>query len=176
MQLMKVILFGLLYGLAEVAFGDKDYYRTLGIKKGATDKEVKKAFRKLALKYHPDKTSEPDAEEKFRQIAEAYEVLRDPERRRQYDQMGHASFSKESGFQAGNFNFDDLFGDFEDLFRDFGGMDGGHFRQHFGGGDPQRRRRQASGSGGRADAGSGFEFASDIKFEVGACFFINNLY
>jgi molecular chaperone DnaJ len=158
-----VILFGFLYGLADVAFCEKDYYRTLGIKKGATDTEVKKAFRKLALKYHPDKTSEPDAEEKFRQIAEAYEVLRDPERRRQYDQMGHASFSKESGFQAGNFNFDDLFGDFDDLFRDFGGMDD-HFRQHFGG-EQKRRRRQAAGSG-RVDASSGFEFASDIKFEV----------
>ena len=161
MNLFNVIVVGLVYSLAilaDPALCEKDYYRLLGVKKSASDKEVKKAFRKLALKYHPDKSSEPGAEEKFRQIAEAYEVLRDPDRRRQYDQMGHSSFRKDSGFQAGNFNFDDLFKDFDDLFKDFGGMDG-HFQQHFGG-HKQQHRRQAAGAGG------GFDFASDIKFEV----------
>lgn len=164
MNLLNLLMVGLVCCcLAELALGAKDYYRTLGLKKGATDKEVKKAFRKLALKYHPDKSSEPEAADKFREIAEAYEVLRDPDRRRQYDQMGHASFSKESGFRPGNFNFDDLFKDFDDLFRDFGGMDG-HFKQNFG--DQQkRRRRRHSTAGSGADPSGGFEFASDIKFE-----------
>ena len=168
MHLLQWLLVGLVYCMAEPALCEKDYYKTLGLKKGATDKEVKKAFRKLALKYHPDKSSEPEAEDKFRQIAEAYEVLRDPDRRRQYDQMGHTSFRQQNGFQAGgNFNFDDLFRDFDDLFKDFGGMDR-HFKQHFGGAgqQQQRRRRQAAG-----DSGGGFDFATDIKFEVRATIF-----
>jgi DnaJ-class molecular chaperone len=163
MDLLRVIIVCLLYSLAmmvEIALCEKDYYKTLGIKKDATDREVKKAFRKLALKYHPDKSSEPGAEEKFRQVAEAYEVLRDPDRRRQYDQMGHSSFRKDSGFQAGNFNFDDLFKDFDDLFKDFGGGMDGHFKQHFG--RHKKRHQTATGN----SAGGGFEFASDIKFEV----------
>ncbi len=165
MKLSLVIMVVLVYGLAEpVLSGDKDYYKILGITKAASDKDVKKAFRKLALKYHPDKSSEPGAQDKFREIAEAYEVLRDPDRRRQYDQMGHTSFHRETGFRAGNFNFDDLFRDFDDLFKDFGGMDG-HFSQHFGG-QHKRRRRQTPGG---ADSSSGFEFASDIKFEVSSC-------
>ena len=77
MNLINVIVVGLVYSLAilaDPALCEKDYYRLLGVKKSASDKEVKKAFRKLALKYHPDKSSEPGAEEKFRQIAEAYLV------------------------------------------------------------------------------------------------------
>ncbi len=163
MDLSKLLAVSLLYSLALVIeralAAEKDYYKTLGITKGASDKDVKKAFRKLALKYHPDKSSEPGVEEKFREIAEAYEVLRDPDRRRQYDKMGHSSFRKESGFQAGNFNFDDLFKDFDDLFKDFGGMEG-HFKHHFG---SHRQRHRAATAG---SAGAAFDFASDIKFEV----------
>lgn len=66
----------------------KDYYKTLGISKGATDEDIKKAYRKQALKWHPDKNKSPAAEEKFKEIAEAYEVLSDPKKREIYDQYG----------------------------------------------------------------------------------------
>ncbi|PIK49819.1 putative dnaJ-like subfamily B member 9 [Apostichopus japonicus] len=69
-----------------------NYYSLLGVEKTASDKEIKRAFRKLAVKYHPDKNKEPGAEEQFVEIAEAYEVLSDPEKRRQYDQVGHNNF------------------------------------------------------------------------------------
>lgn len=136
-----------------VCHQQKDYYKSLGLRKGASDKEIKKAFRKLALKYHPDKSSEEGAEEKFREIAEAYEVLRDPEKRRQYDQMGHNNFQRNSGFKPDNFDFNDLFKDFDDLFREFGDMEG-HFKQHFGSHKMNHER-----------AGGHFAFGHDIKFE-----------
>lgn len=66
----------------------KDYYKTLGISKGATDEDIKKAYRKQALKWHPDKNKSAAAEEKFKEIAEAYEVLSDPKKREVYDQYG----------------------------------------------------------------------------------------
>lgn len=66
----------------------KDYYRTLGLQKGATDEDIKKAYRKLALKYHPDKNKSPGAEDKFKEIAEAYEVLSDKKKRDVYDRYG----------------------------------------------------------------------------------------
>lgn len=66
----------------------KDYYKTLGISKGATDEDIKKAYRKQALKWHPDKNKSAAAEEKFKEIAEAYEVLSDPKKREIYDQYG----------------------------------------------------------------------------------------
>merc|ERR1712121_438749 len=91
-----VVLFVMLHSDL-VASLTKNYYKSLGVEPNASDKQIKKEFRKLALKYHPDKSSEPGAEEKFREIAEAYEVLRDPAKRRQYDQMGHANFSRNSG-------------------------------------------------------------------------------
>ncbi|KAK2724487.1 dnaJ homolog subfamily B member 9-like [Artemia franciscana] len=99
----------------------KDYYKTLGIQKSASDRDIKKAFRKLAMKYHPDKNKEEGAEDKFKDVAEAYEVLSDPDKRKQYDMQGFDGFSKTQGspyqfdlnqfmkqFQTG-FNFD--FGD-----------------------------------------------------------------
>lgn len=71
-----------------VAVMGKDYYKILGIPSGANEDEIKKAYRKMALKYHPDKNKEPNAEEKFKEIAEAYDVLSDPKKRGLYDQYG----------------------------------------------------------------------------------------
>ena len=94
----------------------KDYYEVLGVSKGASDKEIKSAFRKLAKKYHPDVSKEDNAAEKFKEAQEAYAVLSDPEKRRQYDQFGHAAFQGGAG-GAGGFDFSDF--DFSDIFGDF---------------------------------------------------------
>jgi len=139
--------------LATAGDQPRNYYKSLGVQPTATDKQIKKAFRQLALKYHPDKSSEPGAEAKFREIAEAYEVLRDPTKRRQYDQMGHANFSRNSGHRPSQPNFDDLFKDFDDLFKEFGNMEG-HFKQHFG----SHKMHHESGGGS-------FDFGQDIRFE-----------
>jgi len=113
-----------------VVYAKKDYYKVLDVDRSASQKDIKKAFRNLALKYHPDKNPDEDTSRKFREIAEAYEVLRDEEKRRQYDQMGHGAWgSSGGGYKPGNFNFDDLFKDFDDdFFKDLRG----HFAQHFG--------------------------------------------
>ncbi len=95
----------------------KDYYEILGVSRDASQEEIKKAFRKLALKYHPDRNKSPEAEEKFKEINEAFSVLGNPEKRRQYDQFGTA----EEGFsQQGFGNFEDIFG--EDIFGDIFGF------------------------------------------------------
>ncbi|PIK56069.1 putative dnaJ-like subfamily B member 9 [Apostichopus japonicus] len=105
-----------------------NYYSLLGVEKTASDKEIKRAFRKLAVKYHPDKNKEPGAEEQFVEIAEAYEVLSDPEKRRQYDQVGHNNFMNNGQQSAGgshsgdfknSFKFDEFFRNFDDSFRAF---------------------------------------------------------
>lgn len=91
----------------------KDYYEILGLKKGASDREIKKAFRKLALKYHPDKNKSKLAEEKFRDIAEAYDVLSDPDKREKYNQFGDAAFGEGSrGHQT--FDYTEFFKHFDD--------------------------------------------------------------
>lgn len=89
----------------------RDYYEVLGLKKGATDEEIKRAFRKLAKQYHPDVNKEEGAEAKFKEIGEAYAVLSDPQKKQQYDQFGHAAFDQNGGFGGagfGGFNFDDF--------------------------------------------------------------------
>jgi len=94
-----------------LAMSKRDYYEVLGVGKTASDDEVKKAFRKLAVKYHPDKNpGNKDAETKFKEIGEAYEILKDKQKRQRYDQFGHAGVSGASGragdpFSGGNFNF-----------------------------------------------------------------------
>lgn len=80
----------------------KDYYEILGIKRDANDKEIKQRFRQLALKYHPDKNTDPKAEETFRSITEAYDILSDPAKRREYDMGGQPSFTT----HFGDFHFD----------------------------------------------------------------------
>ena len=97
----------------------KDYYEVLGVEKGASEAEIKSAFRKLAKKYHPDVSKEPNAEEKFKEAQEAYAVLSDSSRRKQYDQFGHAGFDNSSG-AGGGYDFSGF--DFSDIFEQaFGG-------------------------------------------------------
>ncbi|SCJ97761.1 Heat shock protein J [uncultured Clostridium sp.] len=113
----------------------KDYYASLGLEKGASDDEIKRAFRKLAIKYHPDKNQgNKEAEEKFKEINEAYQVLSDPEKKARYDQFGTADFDG-SGFGAGGFggfDFSDM-GGFGDIFESFfGGGSGGSSRRRNG--------------------------------------------
>ncbi len=110
----------------------RDYYEVLGVSKSATDEEIKKAYRKTALKYHPDRNpGDKTAEEKFKEAAEAYEVLSDPNKRARYDQYGHAGVDNSGGFGgAGNMSMEDIFQQFGDLFGGFGGFGG--FRSYGG--------------------------------------------
>ncbi|MCD6200971.1 MAG: molecular chaperone DnaJ [Bacteroidales bacterium] len=106
----------------------RDYYVVLGVSKTATQEEIKKAYRQQALRFHPDKNpGDPEAEEKFKEAAEAYEVLGNPDKRARYDQFGHAGVGSSSGFGSG-MNIDDIFEHFGDIFGDlgFGGFSGGH--------------------------------------------------
>ncbi len=81
----------------------RDYYEVLGVSRDATQEEIKKAYRKLALKYHPDRNKSKDAEEKFKEINEAYQILSDKEKRAAYDRFGHSAFSQSSGFSSSPF-------------------------------------------------------------------------
>ena len=117
----------------------RDYYEVLGVSKNADEKEIKSAFRKLAKKYHPDVSKEPDAAEKFKEAQEAYAVLSDEQKRKQYDQFGHAAFDQMNGgagFDFSDFDFSDIFGDL------FGSAFGGGFSNFggFGGGSRQTNR------------------------------------
>ena len=114
----------------------RDYYDILGISKGASEAEIKKAYRQLALKYHPDKNpGDKAAEDKFKEAADAYGVLSDAQKRAQYDQFGHAG--PQGGFGGGNMNMDDIFSNFGDIF-------GGAFGGGFGGGGGGQRRAKGS--------------------------------
>ncbi|HEY7215605.1 MAG TPA: DnaJ C-terminal domain-containing protein [Thermoanaerobaculia bacterium] len=140
----------------------KDYYATLGVKKDASQEEIQKAYRKLARKYHPDVNKDPKAEVKFKEIGEAYEVLKDSEKRQKYDQFGSAwknarqTGAPPPGWENVHFDFGDG-GGFD--FRGFGGGGGGEgfsdfFEMLFGGGGPGgARRRGPAGFGG--DSGFG---------------------
>jgi molecular chaperone DnaJ len=107
----------------------RDYYEILGVSKGASADEIKKAYRKVAMQYHPDRNpGDKSAEDKFKEAAEAYEVLSDQDKRAQYDRFGHAGVSGNGGgFRGGNMNMDDIFSQFGDIFGDdiFGSFFGG---------------------------------------------------
>lgn len=115
---------------------EEDYYKILGVERTATDEEIKRAYKKTAIKYHPDRNpGNKEAEEKFKQAAEAYEVLHDPDKRARYDQFGKAGLEGmggAGGFGAGGMDLNDIFTHFSDIFEgmgfDFGGR-GGHARQ-----------------------------------------------
>ena len=116
----------------------RDYYEILGVSKGASDDELKKAYRKLAIKYHPDKNPDnPEAEDKFKEAAEAYEVLSNSEKRAQYDRFGHEGMRGGFGGAGGGMNMDDIFSQFGDI---FGG--GSPFESFFGGGGGGGRRQR----------------------------------
>ena len=106
----------------------RDYYEVLGLSKGASDDEIKRAYRKMAKKYHPDINKEADAEAKFKEINEAYEVLSDPQKKATYDQFGHAGMDGASFGGGQGFGFDDL-----------GDIFGSFFGGGFGGGSRSRR-------------------------------------
>ena len=114
----------------------RDYYEVLGVAKSADKNELKKAYRKLAVQYHPDKNpGDKAAEEKFKEAAEAYEVLTDADKRARYDRFGHAGLNQNSGggFQRGGMTMEDIFSQFGDISGDGGWMnlfeDGGKGRR-----------------------------------------------
>lgn len=119
----------------------RDYYEVLGVAKGSSETEIKKAYRKAAMKYHPDKytnaseTEKKEAEEKFKEVNEAYQVLSDSQKRQQYDQFGHAAFEHGAGGFEGGFSG---FGGFEDLGDIFGDLFGSSFGGGFSGGGRRR--------------------------------------
>ena len=127
----------------------RDYYEVLGLKKEATPEEIKKAYRKLALKYHPDRnSSDSNAEDKFKEINEAYQVLSNPEKKAKYDQFGSAEGMGGFGFQGGGFSD---FGDFGDIFESFFGT-----------------RTQRGQRGTRSQRGANLRYNLEISFEDAA--------
>lgn len=130
----------------------RDFYEVLGVSKGASADEIKKAYRKVAMQYHPDRNpGDKAAEEKFKEAAEAYEVLSDTDKRAQYDRYGHAGLSGNGrGFGGGSMNMDDIFSQFGDIFGD------DIFGSFFGGG-------RRGGGGGRARGVRGSNLRVKIK-------------
>ena len=121
----------------------RDYYELLGVSRDASPNQLKSAYKKLAIKYHPDKNpGDKTAEEKFKEAAEAYDVLSDPQKKAQYDRFGHAGVQGMGG-GAGFSNFEDIFSHFGDIFGDvfggggFGGFSGFHSRQRRSAGPPR---------------------------------------
>src|SRR5947208_11098477 len=109
----------------------RDYYEVLEISRGTSDEEIKRAYRKLAVKFHPDKNpDDPYAEEKFKELGEAYDVLMDADKRAAYDRFGHAAFEQGGGFRGG---FHDPFDILREVFGGGGGISGGIFGTLFGG-------------------------------------------
>ena len=137
----------------------RDYYEVLGVSRTAGDEEIKRAYRKLAVKFHPDKNpDDPHAEEKFKELGEAYDVLMDPDKRAAYDRFGHAAFAQ-GGVGFGGGGFHDPFEIFREVFGG-GGFGGGIFETFFGG-----------GAGARSDdrrRGSDLRYDMEIKLEDAA--------
>jgi molecular chaperone DnaJ len=121
----------------------RDYYEILGIAKNASAEEIKKAYRKVAIQFHPDKNQgDKAAEEKFKEAAEAYEILSNQEKRAQYDRFGHSrQGGGGAGYGGGGMNMDDIFSQFGDV---FGGGGGSPFESFFGGGGSRQRQRKGS--------------------------------
>ncbi|WP_234497257.1 DnaJ C-terminal domain-containing protein [Vibrio maritimus] len=144
----------------------RDYYSVLGVSKGASEKDIKKAYKKLAMKYHPDKNpGDTAAEANFKEVKEAYEVLTDTEKRRQYDQFGHAAFEG-GGFGGhgghGGGGFEDIFGD---AFRQRGGgFGGGGFGGGFGGFEDIFSQARGGHGRARAQKGRDQEFTLTVDF------------
>ena len=105
----------------KIKMAKQDFYEILGLSKSATQAEIKKGYRKMAIKYHPDKNpDDKTAEENFKKAAEAYEILSDENKKARYDQYGHAAFEGPQGgggFGGGGMNMDDIFSQFGDIFR-----------------------------------------------------------
>jgi molecular chaperone DnaJ len=134
----------------------RDYYEILGVAKGASAEEIKKAYRKVALKYHPDRNQgDKAAEEKFKEAAEAYEVLSDENKKARYDQYGHAAADMGGFGGGGHANMEDIFRNFGDI---FGGGGGGGFEDFFGGG--------RSGGGRRTRGRKGASLRIKVKLDL----------
>lgn len=131
----------------------RDYYEVLGVSKSASDDEIKKAYRQLAKKYHPDMNpGDKDAEAKFKEASEAYAILSDPDKKRQYDQFGHAAFEQGGGAGGFDFNMGDMGDIFGDLFGDF-----------FGGGRRQQRANNGPMKGANLRTGIRISFEESIS-------------
>ena len=138
-----------------MAENKRDFYEVLGVSRGASDDEIKKAYRKMAMKYHPDKNpGDKQAEDKFKEVNEAYSILSDADKRNKYDRFGHAGVDPNAGFGGGGFGGFGGSGGFEDIFDIFGGM--------FGGGGATQRRRNGPMKG------RDLQYAITISFEEAA--------
>ena len=137
----------------------KDFYEILSVPKSASADEIKKSYRKVAMQYHPDRNpGDKAAEEKFKEAAEAYEILSDADKRSQYDRFGHQAFSpgRSGGGHSGGMNMDDIFSQFGDIFGD-----DSPFGSFFGGGS----NRRSSGSRSRGTRGSNLRVKLKLNFE-----------